>query len=76
MKRVICKHVKTHAGEVTITLERDGAALVFRNVPAQVCENCGEAYVNEATTNALLAAAEAATEADVQVEVRLFVAVA
>lgn len=76
MKCIICKQGETRTGEVTITLERSGATLVFRNVPAQVCENCGEAYVDDATTDALLTAAEAATEAGVQVEVRSFVAVA
>lgn len=51
MKCVICKQGENLLGTVTVTLERDGTTLVFKNVPAQVCENCGEAYVDEATTN-------------------------
>ncbi|MBZ0292952.1 MAG: type II toxin-antitoxin system MqsA family antitoxin [Anaerolineae bacterium] len=73
MKCVICKHGETRPGMVTVTLERNGSTLVFKNVPAQVCENCGEAYVDEATTEQLLRSAEAAVTAGVQVEIREFV---
>ncbi|MFP4394802.1 MAG: YgiT-type zinc finger protein [Anaerolineales bacterium] len=44
--------------------------LVFRNVPAQVCANCGEAYVSEEVTAQLLAEAGEAVQARVQVDVR------
>lgn len=74
MKCVICKQGDTRPGTVTVTLERGRTTLVFKNVPAQVCENCGEAYVDEATTDQLLVAAEAAVKAGVEVEVREFVA--
>ncbi|MBZ0301195.1 MAG: type II toxin-antitoxin system MqsA family antitoxin [Anaerolineae bacterium] len=74
MKCVICKHGETQSGVVTITLERDATTLVFKGVPAQVCANCGEAYVDEATTAQLLAAAESAAQSGVQVEIRTFVA--
>ena len=43
MKCVVCKLGETRPGQTTVTLERQGAALVVRSVPAQVCENCGEA---------------------------------
>jgi len=55
-------------------LERGETTLVFKHVPAQVCENCGEAYIDEATTRDLLATAEAAVKGGVRVEVRDFVA--
>lgn len=74
MKCVICKQGETRPGTVTVTLEREATTLVFKNVPAQVCENCGEAYVDESTTDHLLVTAEAAVKAGVQVEVRQFVA--
>ena len=74
MRCVICKQGETQAGSVTITLERDNTTLVFKQVPAEVCENCGEAYVDEATTQQLLVDAEAAVVAGVQIEVRAFVA--
>ncbi len=74
MKCVICKQGETRPGSVTVTLEREETTLVFKNVPAQVCENCGEAYVDEATTEQLLTAAETAVKDGVQVEIREFVA--
>jgi len=70
MKCVICKHGETEAGHTTVTLERGQTLLVFRNVPAQVCANCGEAYVSEETTAQLLEEAEEAVRARVQVDVR------
>jgi len=74
MKCVICKHGETRPGTVTVTLERGATTIIFKGVPAQVCENCGEAYVDEAITEQLLMTAELAVKAGVQVEVRDFVA--
>lgn len=73
MKCVICKHGETHDGTVTVTLERGDAMLVFKHVPAQVCENCGEAYLDDATSAHLLTTAEEAVKTGVQVEIREFI---
>jgi len=70
MKCVICKHGETKPGTTTITLERDSLTLVVKAVPAQVCENCGEAYVDEATTRKLLETAETEVRGGAQVEIR------
>lgn len=70
MKCVICKQGETRQGTTTVTLERDGLTLVVKGIPARVCENCGEAYVDEETTARLLAVAEEAARAGVQVDVR------
>ena len=70
MKCVICKHGETKAGQTTVTLERGQTVVVFRNVPAQVCANCGEAYVSEEVTAQLFQEAEEAVQARVQVDVR------
>ena len=45
--------------------------LVFEHVPAQMCANSGEAYVDDTTTEQLL---EAALKAGVRVEVRDYLA--
>lgn len=74
MKCVICKHGETRPGTTTITFERDGMTLVFKRVPARICQNCGEAYLDEATTARLLVTAEEAARAGVQVDVREYVA--
>jgi YgiT-type zinc finger domain-containing protein len=76
MKCVICKHGETRPGSTTVTLERGGATLVVKSVPAAVCDNFGEIYVNEETTHRLLAAARKALRTGVQVDVRDFAATA
>jgi YgiT-type zinc finger domain-containing protein len=35
MKCVVCKKGETKAGKATVTLEKDGATLVFKGVPAE-----------------------------------------
>ncbi|HEX21669.1 MAG TPA: type II toxin-antitoxin system MqsA family antitoxin [Actinobacteria bacterium] len=74
MKCIICKQGETIAGKVSVTFERDGMTLVIKNVPAQVCANCGEEYVDEETTSRLIKTAEAAAKVGVQVDVREYVA--
>lgn len=70
MKCVVCRRGQTRPGATTVTLERDGATLVVKGVPARVCENCGEEYVDEDAASRLLDLAETAARAGVQVEVR------
>ena len=72
MKCVVCKMGETKAGKTTITLEKDGATLVFKGVPASVCANCGEEYVDGAITARLLKSAEDAARSGVQVEIRQY----
>jgi YgiT-type zinc finger domain-containing protein len=66
----MCKNEDSVQGTTTVTFERDGMTLVIKNVPAQVCPNCGEAYVDESTASRLLESAEEAACQGVQVEVR------
>ena len=74
MKCTICKSGETAPGTATVTLERGTATVVFKAVPALVCQNCGEEYLDDRTTASLLLAAEAALAQGVQVDVRQYVA--
>ncbi len=74
MKCPICRMGETRPGKATVTLERDGLTLVIRNVPARVCENCGEEYVDEAEARRLLETATDALRAGVKVDERDYVA--
>lgn len=74
MKCVVCKQAETGPGIATVTLERGDLTLVVKSVPAEVCPNCGEEYVAEATTEGLLEAAEDAACAGIRVDVRDYVA--
>ena len=74
MKCVVCKMGEPRPGFTTVTLEREGAALVVRKVPARVCDNCGEACVSAEVTRSLLQSAREALRAGVEVDIREFVA--
>lgn len=69
MKCVFCKAGTTVAGTTTVTLERGTATFVVKAVPAQVCENCGEAYVEESTTRKLLHDADEAMRLGAEVHI-------
>ena len=73
MKCVVCKKGETKIGKTTVTLERDGATLVFKGVPARVCNNCGEEYVDGEITASLLKSAEEAARSGIQVEIRQYI---
>jgi len=74
MRCVICRNGETRPGKTTVTLERENLTLVVKGVPAEVCSNCGEAYVGSEASRQLLSSAEAAARAGVRVEVREFAA--
>ena len=74
MKCYVCKQAETLPGTTTVTLERGGRTLVYRGVPAQVCQNCGEAYVDEQVSAQLLESAEREVRNGTQFEIREFAA--
>ncbi len=72
MKCVICRKGETKPGTATVTLDKEGATLVFKGVPARVCANCGEEYIDENITASLLRSASEAAQLGIQVEVRQY----
>ena len=73
MKCVICKHGETREGTTTVTFERDGMTLVVKDVPAQICTNCGEDYVDEQVAHEILGIAERMAKSGALVDVRRYV---
>jgi YgiT-type zinc finger domain-containing protein len=69
MECVICKNGHLASGNVTVTLERNGTVVVMKDVPAQVCQNCGEYFLSEAMTAKVLSLAENSSQKGVEVEV-------
>ncbi len=69
MKCVICKNGETTKGKATVTLERDDMTFIVKSVPAEVCENCGEEYVDEEVTERLLSLVEEASRRGVRLQV-------
>ena len=58
IKCLICNQAETVDSFTSIPFERGEFRLVVNNVPAQICPNCGEAYVDENVTIQLLQNAE------------------
>ncbi len=72
MKCMICKHGETREGTTTVTLEKGNSTIVFKEVPAQICDNCGEKYIDESTTKDLLKKARDIIKNGVEVDIRKY----
>jgi len=74
MKCTICKTGQTHPGTTTVTLQRDNTVVVIRDVPAEICEDCGEYYLSDAIARRVYADAEETAHRHVEVEIQRFAA--
>jgi YgiT-type zinc finger domain-containing protein len=74
MKCVICKTGHTYPGKTTVTLQRGQTVVVIRDVPAEICEDCGEYYLDEATAQRVYTDAEAGFQRHVEFEVQRYAA--
>ena len=74
MKCAICRNGSTTEGCTTVVLERDHTTVIFKNVPAHICANCGEEYVSAAVNQALLSRAQKEWADGIIFEMRNFVA--
>ena len=70
MTCLACKHGQLKVGHTTVTVERENTTVLIRGVPADVCETCGEAYLDAAVAVSVEAALEDATVRGVRFEVR------
>ena len=53
MNCIICKTGITAPGIKSFMLEKDNSIVIVKGVPAQICNQCGEAYFDEKTTKEL-----------------------
>lgn len=60
MKCLICKNGDTQPGFARVTVHRGSSTVIIKQVPADICDNCGEYYLDQETTRAVMAEAEAA----------------
>ncbi|MBI4964375.1 MAG: type II toxin-antitoxin system MqsA family antitoxin [Desulfomonile tiedjei] len=74
MRCTLCKLGETSPGMVTVTLERGEATVIIKEVPGQVCENCGEYYLDQAVAERVLSMAEDAVSRNTEVEIIRFAA--
>lgn len=69
MKCTICKTGEMRPGHATVTLQRANTVVVIKDVPAQVCQDCGEYYLEETVAQRVYAQADAAAQRHAEVEV-------
>ena len=74
MKCLACKNGTLKPGRTTVTVERNGTTVVIHNVPADVCETCGEDYLDAAVASSLEAVLQEAARSGVRFEVREYTA--
>ena len=70
MKCVVCRHGETVDGVATVTIEHNALTFVVKKVPARVCNNCGEEYVDEAIASQLFKTAEDVAKSGAEIDVR------
>ena len=70
----ICRNGELADSTADQTLSHEGTTLVVKSVPAEVCDNCGEAFFSADVTQRLLDLARAAAADGVVVDVRTYVA--
>lgn len=73
MNCTVCHHGQTGPGTTTVTFHRDGRTVEVNELPADVCDNCGEAYVAEDVTTQVLAIVADACSLPARVIIRSFI---
>ena len=74
MKCVICKTGMTHPGKTTVTIQRGESVVLVRDVPAEICEDCGEYYLADDTAKRVYADAESSFGRHIEIEVQRYAA--
>jgi len=69
MKCVICKTGETRPGQATVTLARGETTVLVKGTPAEICQNCGEYYLDEPVAAKVYATAQEAAERHAEVEI-------
>jgi YgiT-type zinc finger domain-containing protein len=72
MECVICKVGRTKKGKTNFTLEKNGAFLIYKDVEADVCDNCGEAYFSIETSRKIEQLSTEAVNKGAELEVLKF----
>jgi YgiT-type zinc finger domain-containing protein len=69
MECTLCQAGTTEKGKVTVTLERNGAIVLIKDVPAEVCSNCGHYYLSEDISRLVLEKGNEAIASGAELEV-------
>lgn len=74
MNCVICKTGETKPGLTIVTLHRGDTTVLIKGTPAEVCQNCGEYYLDETVARKVYGQAEEAVQRRAEVEILRYAA--
>ena len=74
MTCVVCKSGHYKEDFTIVVLTKEDSAVIIKQVPALVCDQCGEYILSKDITKLVLAMADEAYEKGTEVEIRKFVA--
>ncbi|MFT7204774.1 MAG: YgiT-type zinc finger domain-containing protein [Algoriphagus sp.] len=69
MECSLCKFGNTNLGHVTVTLEKGSTIVLIKDVPAEICENCGHYYLSTEITKIVLKTGQEAVKKGAELEV-------
>ncbi len=72
MKCVICKHGELKPGITSLLFEKNGATVVIKCVPVDMCDNCGETYVSDLVAEKIMALVESVEKQGIILDIRNF----
>lgn len=72
MNCTICMTGELKPGKANIPFERDGRVVMIKEVPALVCDNCGEPVFEDEVAAQLLEIVEQVLETGVEIAIRSF----
>ena len=76
MNCLICKFGSYAPGKVTVKIERGSSIVLIKEVPADVCDTCGNYLVDQKTTREILDIANKAFDNGAELEIRTLTAAA
>jgi YgiT-type zinc finger domain-containing protein len=65
----VCKNGALEKGTTTVTVERGETLVIFKKVPADVCDNCAAYFLDETTSNDLFKKATDALNKGTELEI-------
>ncbi len=72
MKCAICRTGEPSMDLTNVTLSRGKTTILIKDVPAQVCGNCGEYYLSTEIGDRILTLAEIAMQNNAEIEILQF----
>ena len=74
MKCVMCKGGELAPGKTTVKVQREETLVIIKDVPADVCRDCGEAYLDRFVASRIEKQVEEAVARHTEIEILRYAA--